>query len=247
MLDFTGDEHTDNGVYLVKTLRKKHLEDTIKQGQFCFCHPQVFSGWEDKESAQFDRWEGHSAYEVCHIVYAPIVSEKDGKIVYDHGDKLADQGIVRLQTDVAKETPICCFRMIMPAELDCVEGKYVYTLGETVDRIKQEFQHDAFVMIRLKPFLERLGKHVDWFYARNVICHDLLNDFQEELDERYKEINEQLFRKDERFAWQQEFRIILRPDKEEKKIVSVGSIEDIAYYGDIEELRNGILIAATGK
>ena len=93
MFDFTGDGHTDNGVYLLKTLRKKHLADTIQQGQFCFCHPQVFSSWENKDSAQYDKWEGHSAYEVCHIVFAPIVSEKHGKIIYGRGDNrpLADR------------------------------------------------------------------------------------------------------------------------------------------------------------
>lgn len=228
--------------YLLKTLKKEHLEETVHKGKFCFCHPQIFSRWEDQKSAQYDRWEGYSAYEVNHIVFAPIISNKDGKIVYGQGSKIADRGIVHLQTDVAKKTPICCFRLVEESDLNRTDEKFIYSLGATTDRIRLEFQHDAFVLIKLVPFLERLGMNVSWYYARNVIYQNLLNSIQDEMDEENKEIIEQLFRKDERFKWQKEFRIILLPNEKMKSFVKVGSIEDISYHGDIDELKSGKLL-----
>ncbi len=229
-------------VFLLKTMNSKYLSDTVEKGRLCFCHPNVFSGWEDRKAAQYDRWEGHSAFEANYIVVAPIVSEKPGRIVYGEGKVLADEGIVRLQTDNAKKTPICCFRAVDDSELTRIAGETVYSLGNTVDRIKQEFHHDAFVLTRFDPFIDRVRKVNCFRLAGNVIYQDLLNDYPYEIDETNREIMEQLFRKDEKYAWQKEFRIILRPDENEKKLVDISSLSDISVYGRIDELKQGIQI-----
>ena len=229
-------------LFLLKTMENKYLSDTMGKGRFCFCHPHVFSSWENSEAAQYDRWEGHSAFEARHIVVAPIVSEEPGRLVYGEGKVLAEKGIVRLQTDVAKNTPICCFRTVDETELTCSAGKRTYSLGNTVDRIKEEFHHDTYIMIRFEPFIERIQKVKSFCLAGNVIYCDLLNDYQNEVENVDHETIEQLFRKDEKYTWQKEFRIILRPDKEEKKIVDMGSLVDIAICGHIDELRQGIQI-----
>lgn len=229
-------------VFLLKTMESKYLSDTMGKGRFCFCHSNVFSCWEDSKAAQYDRWEGHSAFEANYIVFAPIVREEPGKIVYGEGNILTDEGIVRLQTDIAKKTPICCFRAVDDSELTCIAGETVYSLGKTVDRIKQEFHHDAFVLIGFDPFIDRVRKVNCFRLAGNVIYQDLLNDYPYEIDETDREIMEQLFRKDEKYAWQKEFRIILHPDENEKKLVDIGSLADISVYGRIDELKQGIQI-----
>ncbi len=51
-----------------------------------------------------------------------------------------------------------------------------------------------------------------------------------------------MFIKDEVFEWQQEFRVIIKPNEmQEKVFVQIGSIEDIAFGGDLEQLRNGFM------
>ena len=51
-----------------------------------------------------------------------------------------------------------------------------------------------------------------------------------------------LFQKSSSYQWQQEFRIILEPKENEGKyFVNIGSIEDIAFGGELEQLRNGFL------
>ena len=53
------------------------------------------------------------------------------------------------------------------------------------------------------------------------------------LDKEYQIIAEQLFRKDEKFAWQNEYRIALAPTEESPVFVEIGSIEDIACCGSL--------------
>ena len=57
-----------------------------------------------------------------------------------------------------------------------------------------------------------------------------------------------LFQKSSSYQWQQEFRIILEPKKDEGKyFVNIGSIEDVAFGGDLEQLRNGFIFCQSNE
>lgn len=222
--------------FFLKTTKSKHVKDMMEKGEFCFVHPTVFSKWETKDSAQYDKWEAYSAYEATHMVYAPIIGEKDGKPIYGPVKQFADRGIIREQSEEATHTPICCFRMVEDNEVTIHKMQVVYSLGKTADRIQNEFGHDAYIMIQATPFLERLQAKY-WCISGNVVYKNTLNDYEFQVPERYKDIVEQLFRKDEAFAWQKEYRIILSPSNESPVFVELGSIKDIAICGSISDLR----------
>lgn len=224
-------------VFLLKSMKREYLQNTIKRGIFCFNHPTVFSKWEDDDAAQFDRWEAHDAYEGTHIVYAPIIEEKDGMPVYGKGRKLADKAVIHMQSDAIKHTPICCFRFIDQSEYKMVGDTMYYSLGETACRIKREFGHDAYVIIQIIPFLERLKEKAGSFLAMDVAYQDLLNNYKFNVDKQYEEIVQQLFRKDKKYEWQREYRIALPPTKDSPTFVELGSIEDIAISGNIVDLQ----------
>ena len=221
-------------VFLLKTMKKKYVEDTMTKGRFCFNHPAVFSQWEDINAAQYDRWEAQSAFEATYLVYAPIIGEKNGMPIYGQGKKIADKAIVHMQTDLAKNSPICCFRTVNKNEVEFLGNEIKYTLGSTARRIQKEFGHDAFVMIQLMPFIERLKSSVDSFIAMKVAYCDLINDYPFNVEKKNREIVEQLFRKDKKYEWQKEYRIVLPPSQDTPVFVEIGSIEDIAVSGDLE-------------
>ena len=52
-----------------------------------------------------------------------------------------------------------------------------------------------------------------------------------------------MFQKREEYSWQNEYRVLIPPiENTQKQILKLGSIEDIAFGGDIEELRLGVSI-----
>ena len=225
-------------VFLLKSMKKEYLLDIMTKGRFCFNHPTVFSQWENADAAQFDRWEGHDAYECLYPALAPIIGEENGMPIYGPGKIMADKAIIHIQNGTTKHTPICCFRCIQQDEIRFEGNMMFYSLAEIADRIMREFGHDAYVIIPIMPFLERLKKKMSSFFAMSVAYHDLLNNHQFDVEEEYEEIAEQLFRKDKKFEWQKEFRIALPPTKEAPVFIELGSIEDIAVCGDIADLKN---------
>lgn len=228
----------DEIILLLKTMKKEYLHDTMTKGRFCFNHPTVFSKWENKDAAQYDRWEAHDAYEANNLVFYPIIGEKDGIPIYGQGRKTIDKAVIHKQSVTAMNTPICCFRCITQNECVIGEDSIIYSLGDTADRIMQEFGHDTFIIIRITPLFERLEKAIGSFIAMDVAYHDTLNSHLFNVDEQYKGIAEQLFRKDKKYEWQREYRIALPPTESSPIIVEIGSIEDIAICGDITDLRN---------
>lgn len=224
-------------IFLLKSMKKEYLNDTMKKGRFCFNHPTVYSKWEDASAAQYDRWEAHDAYEATRILVAPIIGEKNRQPIYGAVKKLADKAIIHMQSDSVKHTPLCCFRCISRNEFELVGNDMVFSLGETADRIIREFGHDTYVMIRIIPFLERLKAKVGTIMAMGVVYHDLLNDYQFNVPAQYKEAVTQLFRKDKKYEWQKEYRIALSPTAESPVFVELGSIEDIAICGNIADLK----------
>lgn len=224
-------------LFLLKTMKAKHIDDTMKKGRFCFCYPSVFNKWEKPDSAQYDRWDAHSAHNATHLVYAPIVGERNGLPVYGKVQKLADKAIVRVQTEEVRCSPICCFRMVEEHEVKCLYGGIDFSLGENASRIISEFGHDAYIMVEAKPFLDRL-QEMHTCFAGPVVYKDTTNDHEFDVPDQYKDLVEQLFRKDERFLWQKEYRIVLPPCKESPFFVELGSIEDIAIRGMLSDLQN---------
>lgn len=225
-------------ILLLKTMKKEYLHDTMTKGRFCFNHPTVFSKWEDKDAAQYDRWEAHDSYEATNIVFYPIIGKKDGMLIYGQGRKIIDKAVIHTQSEAAKKTPVCCFRCITQNERVVDGDNLIYSLGDTADRIMREFGHDAFLIIQITPLFERLKKVIGDFIAMDVAYYDTLNGHPFNVAEEYKGIAEQLFRKDKKFQWQKEYRIALPPTEHSPVFVEIGSIEDIAICGDIADLRN---------
>ena len=226
----------DQIVFLLKSMKKQYVEDTMTKGRFCFNHPAIFSQWEDANAAQYDRWEAHSAFEAMYLVAAPIIGEKDGMPIYGQGKKIADKAIIHMQTDIVKHTPICCFRTVRKTEVDFLNDKIQYTLGQTAQKIKKEFGHDTFVLIQFGPFIERLKRIVNSFIAMEVVYCDLINNNPFKAEKKYREIAEQLFRKDIKYEWQKEYRIALQPSQKTPVFVELGSLEDIAVSGNLDDL-----------
>lgn len=228
---------TENQVlFLLKTMKSEYLESTIKMGRFCFNHPSAFNKWEDKEAAQYDKWDSHLSKQITNVHVFPITGYKDdGFPIYGAGIKMTDSALLHLQSGVAKHSPICCFRAIMSDEVSFEKEECVYDLGDDAKRIRDEFGHDAYVMILANPFLERIKQRVGC-YSGLVVYKDVLNQFPQPISEEHEEIVEQLFRKDERFSWQKEFRIALAPTNESPVFLEIGSIEDIAKSGMLSEL-----------
>lgn len=226
-------------IFLFKSMKQEYVEDTLRKGRFCFCHPTVFSRWEDKDAAQYDRWEGHSSVEAIDLYVAPIVSEKEaGTITYGKMQKLADKGIVHMQTNEAKHTPICCFRMVERGDVEIIDDRnFYFTINGAEKRIINEFGHDAYVLIQITPFLERIKQAVTGCYTGAVVYKDTMNERRFALEGKRLEIAEQIFRKDERFSWQKEYRIALDPTEQSPVFVEIGSIEDIAKSGKLADFQ----------
>lgn len=224
-------------IYLLKTMKQEYVEDTMKKGRFCFNHPAVFNKWEKVDSAQFDRWDAHSAYIADHLMYAPIIGENNGQPIYGKPKMIAGKAILHEQSRAARYSPICCFRYVERHEVIIEDHGITYSLGETADRIKNEFGHDSFIMIQAVPFLERLRSNYQC-YCGDVVYKDTLNDYEFDVPEQIKEHVEQVFRKDKSFEWQKEYRVALLPTENSPVFIELGSIEDIAISGSISLLRD---------
>ena len=209
----------------------------VKQGRFCFNHPVTFNKWEDKGSAQYDKWDSHSAYEVTHVVIAPLLRDDPDGIEYGEPIKLTDRAILHEQSSVVKQTPICCFRMVTENEVVFHRKSMSYSLGDIADRIHQEFGHDSYVMIQAVPFLERMKRHGVQI-SGGVIYSDLLNEQEIDVPRDQRDFVDQLFRKDKKYEWQKEYRLALSPSTNNPVFLEIGSIEDIAFWGKLSDLRD---------
>jgi hypothetical protein len=222
-------------LFLFKSMKQEHVDGSMKKGRFRFSHPSVFSGWEDKDSAQCDKWEGHGAHGLKHLYVAPYTKGETQPPPMDKWTKIADETTVHFESDAAKHTPICCFRAIRSDDLlsDKERRNAYFPLHEIADRIRNEFNHDAYILVEATPFLERMRKSVPCCYTGAVIYQDTMNEPPFSLDKGHQIIAEQIFRKDEKFAWQKEYRIALAPAEKSPVFVEIGSIEDIACCGSL--------------
>lgn len=223
---------------LFKSMKSEYVEDTLKKGRFCFNHPAVFNRWESPNAAQYDPWDAYSAYTVTHLVFAPIIGEENGMPIYGKGKRIADKAVVHTQTDDVKRSPVCCFRMIEEQEVTLLDNSVEFSLGKIADRIINEFEHDSYIMIWAKPFLERVQQKCPNLLCGAVVYKNTLNDYDFHVSDSIEETVEQLFRKNEQYSWQKEYRIVLPPTKDSPVFVELGSIEDIAVGGKIFDLKN---------
>lgn len=228
-------------IFLLKSMKKEYVESTIKKGRFCFNHPSVFNEGEDLNPAQVDKWDGHMSIKVKNLVIAPVLQDDENGYVTGEVVPFADEAKLHIQSGVAKHTPICCFRIVEANEvlINTEEKTLFYSLGDIADRIMKEFGHDSYVMIEAAPFIERIRKNHSVLRG-SVIYEDTLKPGSFNIDQKYQDLAEQIFRKDKAYEWQKEYRIALcEPTENTPVFVELGSIEDITIaYGRLEDLRN---------
>lgn len=232
-------------VFFIKTMKKKHLSDAVTKGEFCFSCPETFVNDDNGKlnGAQKDTWDSSQFYEAKNLYVYPIIKEDKDGIQYGPGIKLADKTTIREMSSSVRHTPFCCFRKVTKDELECRNKLFVFSLGDTVDRIKNEFGHDSFVLIAdPNEFIHRLYQKEHNCYGRSIFYGELTSEYMREIEEHTTKGFQQIkmFQKRDKYAWQKEYRIILTPTKETTpRIVHIGSIEDITIGGDIENLRLG--------
>lgn len=227
----------DNPVFLLKSMRQEYLENTISLGRFCFNHPKIFNEWEKQDAAQYDKWDSHAAFRITRAVANPNVDKDTGIPDLKTGMQLKAEGEIHYQSELISHTPVCCFRCIRRKEIEVVDGEMYFSLGKTANRIETEFGHDSYIIVPIKPFLELIESKGYNFCGMEVVYCDALNDnpFQP-LFGMEKMMAEQIFRKDKRFEWQNEYRICLKPTNESPVFINIGSIESIAVYGQMKSL-----------
>lgn len=238
-------EEDQNIVFLIKTMNKKHLENTLQRGAFCFNFPSVFNSSPNLAIAQYDQWDAHLSFDAMHLMYAPIISEDENGIHYGTPKKLADQARIHQISGISKATPLCSFRKVEEADIIQKYDAAFFRLGTTVDRIKNEFGHDAFILVYHPHILIKRISKVSPCFARSIHYGDIDANFQAYLDEHTFEQKE-MFQKSSEYAWQKEFRVIITPRiATGPQIIEIGPIEDIAFGGDIENLRQGFVFGET--
>lgn len=232
-------------VFLLKTLKKEHLKSTL-EGKLFFSCPDTFVSSKNKLApGQHDTFDSHLSFPIQHLLYAPIIQEDENGIEYGKGKKLADHAYIHLLNPISRQSPMICFRKVDKADIVEGEGYIIFSLGDLVEKIKAEMAHDAFILI-VNPF-EFHGRlnQKERFFGRSIHYGEIDDDFQKFLD-TYPTEQSEMFQKRMDYAWQKEYRIVLTPRKKPcKMIVDIGSIEDIAIGGDIEWLRQGIVLAET--
>lgn len=238
------DDVDRNILFLIKTMKHQYLESTLKQGRFCFNLPNVFNQSIDLKSAQQDKYDSYLSSSIQHLVVAPIISAPGQAIKYGKSNLISDHATIHYISDVVKQTPLCSFRKVEATDIESKYDVFFFCLGSTVDRIKEEFGHDAFILIWNVPaFFNRLSKITSYF-AKSIHYGDIDLQYQRFLDS-VKFEQKIMFQKSEDYAWQKEFRIILPPIDMGPQFVEIGSIEDIAWGGDVEDLRQGYILAET--
>ena len=232
-------------VFLLKTMKNEYLHDALEKGRFCFSYPKTFSTANSKQlyPAQIDEWDSHHFFKTTKLYYYPIIEETANHIEYGNGIHLADETILREISTISKHTPFCCFRKITKDDLIYRKNTFSFSLEDIVDRIKTEFGHDSFVMIcNPNVFIKRILK-LQYCFGRSITYGELSYEDSEKLENtKFKQI--EMFQKRISYEWQKEYRIIIEPTEETtNQILDIGSIEDIAFGGNLESLRKGYIFA----
>lgn len=232
-------------IFIVKSMDSKYVESTIKQGRLCFNTPQVF---DDKtlNLAQYDKYDSWMQYEARDIYIAPLLEDNERHLSYGKPVKILEKATIHEIDGINKSVPICCFRKIDENEITVFDDKMIVTIEtEVVDRIKNEFGHNSFILI-VNPnmFLDRICLNSSC-YAHSIYYTDNKIEFEKYIESVPEElVQAKMFQKEQKYAWQKEYRVILPPisDNNNRRFVEIGNLEDIAIVGEIEQLSKGVEI-----
>lgn len=228
-------------LFLLKTLKKEYLESTL-DGKLCFCCPETFTSTTNGLlSGQQDTWDSYLSHKISHLVAAPIISGENEPIQYGTGIKLANKAYIHECNNIIQHSPFICFRKVQFSDIEHSKEYDVFKLGSLVDKIKSEMGHDAYILIHCpSKFLLQLNK-IEHFFAHSIHYGEIDEAFEEFL-ETYPKQQSKMFQKSMEYAWQKEYRLVLSPRKDTNKVfIQMGSIREIAFGGDLETLRGGIL------
>ena len=174
--------------FLIKTMKKKHLEDALTNGELCFCCPEVFSNItsEQLSSAQVDTWDSNMFYLAEDLYVYPMIDDKSEEVKYDKGIKVADKAMIKEISTVSKYTPFCCFRKVKENEISEYNGRLWVSLGNVVDRIKNEFKHDAFIFITSPDELISRIEKQRTCYGKSVVYGHLSSKDYDDIEKNKK-------------------------------------------------------------
>lgn len=69
MSEWRFNEKDQKIVFLIKTMNKKRLDNTLNRGTFCFNFLTVFNSSPDLAAAQQDEWDSHLSFDsIAHYV-----------------------------------------------------------------------------------------------------------------------------------------------------------------------------------
>lgn len=227
---------------LVKTMKSNHIKDTMEEGRFFFNFPEYYKNT-DLMPAQNDRYDSWESVNARHLVFAPIIRETEHGPVYGKAQPLADHAIINTISTENKHRPICCFRTVKKEDFVEHNDAYYYSLGETAARIKKDFGHDAYIYIFNPLELHKRLNKLSLLYGHEVFYGMNSADYYNFVDKIGLE-QCRMFQKSQDYAWQKEYRIVLPPREDNSAgfPIDIGSIEDIAICGNIEDLFSGGIV-----
>ncbi len=225
--------------FLIKTLKQEFLDSTMK-GRFCFNYPHAFNSDKSSTGGQNDIWDS----QICQKIRNIVIAECHDDGTYGPVMPLADEAIMHKMSWISAHTPFCCFRKAEQCDFEIIDGCIHYHIEKQwIERIKTEFKQDRFIVIfNPEEFIKR--------FEGRVICRSIHYGFADMEFEHFVDTcsipQKEMFQKGIEYAWQKEFRLIsLFPDedihKEQRKMTYIGSIEDIADCGDIDDLEDLII------
>ena len=236
-------ELNNDVVFLLKTLKHKYLDTTLKEGKLLFSKPERFQKSKENLSAgQVDPLDSHKTIKASKVFAAPVLCDTKEKFELGKPFLIAENATVSEISGLSKMTPMYCLRKIDKSDFTEHNGVLHFRLdSKIIDRIKNEFQHDSFVLI-YNPFelINRIEKKSSCF-ARSIHYGEI-DEYYEDFLSKYKFKQAEMFQKSKEYEWQKEFRIIIEPNnKNIKGFLQIGSLEDIAFGGNIEQLKNGFV------
>ena len=223
--------------FLLKTTKSEYIQNSMQNGVFYFNRPEFFSNNNNGlNKAQEDKYDSFITADIINVYYSELSNGN-----YEKPKKLCDKATLRLRSNDTDSMGICCFRKVTFKDLIPHDGNYILRLGDTVDRIKEEFGHDAFILIVYPDdFIHRVSNVCNCF-GRSVDYGRLDGEYVSKIFSKNL-VHLSLFQKRIEYAWQKEYRIIKDVFEDKDKFISIGSIEDIALSDHIDVLKSGIVI-----
>lgn len=229
--------------FLIKTMEKTHLDSTLKTGRFCFNRSITFNKPTPKlRKSQQDRWDSYMTEAGVRVKITPILGEYRNKMCYGSSAEL-NNATIHIISKTAEQTPFCCFRMVTVDDLKAENQRTIFSLSDgIVKKIKSDFGHNSYILIYApSEFMRRIQKNHS-IYARNIHYGEITMEFTMEMN-RLGLPQAKIFQKSEDSSWEKEYRIaLLTPTQDEQVFIEIGSIEDIAIGGNIDELKTGFLV-----